>query len=170
MSQSPNVLPLAGWFEGLWRNFKTRYRPFPRNLYFRTLRRSGQRSEEVKRHWKFPDRITVSRNIRRRSTGHLHNWRPDQKAWVGYKIAITWLKNEPDLTCNLQMEKESFWNLVKRFERDPAFEKDHRAAMKKTLDKGYPFRDGFRSKRSAIFYLSWLGSLSRFQLTITTIH
>jgi hypothetical protein len=32
---------------------------------------------------------------------------------------------------------EWFWDLMKRFDWDPDFETDYRAATKNTLDKGY---------------------------------
>ncbi|XP_045023365.1 uncharacterized protein LOC123467557 [Daphnia magna] len=71
-----------------------------------------------------------------------------RKLEVGYEVPITWRKNEPDLTCNRQMAEDRFRNLTKRFERDPAFEKDYRAAMKKTLDKGPKLRVVFDAAAS----------------------
>ncbi|KAI9551057.1 hypothetical protein GHT06_007663 [Daphnia sinensis] len=56
---------------------------------------------------------------------------------VGYQVPITWRVNEPDLINNQEMATNRWRSLLRRFDRDPDFEKDYRAAMAKTFEHGY---------------------------------
>ncbi|XP_057381575.1 uncharacterized protein LOC130704115 [Daphnia carinata] len=60
-----------------------------------------------------------------------------RKLELGYEVPITWRTGEPNLVCNRLMAQQRLRGLLKRFDRDPAFETDYRVAMKKTIDKGY---------------------------------
>jgi hypothetical protein len=58
---------------------------------------------------------------------------------VGYQVPITWRVDEPDLINNQEMATNQWRSLLRRFDLDPYFEKDYRAAMTKTFEQGYAF-------------------------------
>ncbi|XP_045027713.1 uncharacterized protein LOC116922554 [Daphnia magna] len=60
-----------------------------------------------------------------------------RKLDIGYEVPITWRSGEPNFICNRQMAQQRLSGLLRRFNRDPTFESDYRAAVQKTIDKGY---------------------------------
>ena len=60
-----------------------------------------------------------------------------RKLDVGYQVPITWRVGEPDLINNQEMASNRWRSLLRRFDKDPDFERDYRAAMAKTFDQGY---------------------------------
>ena len=56
---------------------------------------------------------------------------------VGYEVPITWKDGEPDLPNNRLLAEKRLQGLLRRFQLEPAFEKDYRAAMEKNFSKGY---------------------------------
>ena len=59
---------------------------------------------------------------------------------VGYEVPIIWREGEPNLDSNRQMAENRFRSLLNRFQRQPEFEVDYRAAVQKYLDQGYASR------------------------------
>ena len=59
---------------------------------------------------------------------------------VGYEVPIIWREGESSLDSNRQMAENRFRSLLNRFQRQPEFEVDYRAAVQKYLDQGYASR------------------------------
>jgi hypothetical protein len=76
---------------------------------------------------------------------------------LGYEVPITWREGEPDLINNRRMVEDRFRSLLRRFERDPQFEAEYRAAMKKTLDQGYASRLAGPTADEARYFLAHHG-------------
>ena len=76
---------------------------------------------------------------------------------LGYEVPITWKTGEPDLVCNRQMAQQRLGGLLRRFGRDPAFEEDYRAAIRKTIDKGYASILSEEEAASAKYFLAHHG-------------
>lgn len=60
-----------------------------------------------------------------------------RKLDVGYQVPITWRVDEPDLINIQEMAMNRWRSLLRRFDRNPDFERDYRAAMAKTFEQGY---------------------------------
>ena len=56
---------------------------------------------------------------------------------VGYEVPITWKDGEPDLPNNRLSAEKRLQGVLRRFQLEPASERDYRAAMEKNFSKGY---------------------------------
>ena len=89
-----------------------------------------------------------------------------KKLDVGYEVPITWKTGEPALVCNKQMSQQRFGGLLRRFSREPAFEKDYRAAVQKTIDKGYASVLSEEEAESAKYFLAHHGVYKGIKLRV----
>ncbi|XP_045035900.1 uncharacterized protein LOC116931615 [Daphnia magna] len=80
-----------------------------------------------------------------------------KKLELGYEVPITWKRGEPALVCNRQVTQQRLGGLLRRFSREPAFEKDYRAAVQKTIDKGYASVLSEEEAASAKYFLAHHG-------------
>ena len=60
-----------------------------------------------------------------------------RKLEIGYEAPITWKEGEPSLPDNRRLAEHRLKGLKKRFDRDPEFAKDYRAAVQKYFDQNY---------------------------------
>ena len=60
-----------------------------------------------------------------------------RKLDIGYETPLTWLEGEPAFENNRKLAEHRLRDLMERFKRDPEFEADYRAAIKKYIDEGY---------------------------------
>ena len=63
-----------------------------------------------------------------------------KKLDIGYETPLTWLEGEPTFENNRKLAEHRWQDLKERFKRDPDFEADYRAAIKKYVDEGYASR------------------------------
>lgn len=80
-----------------------------------------------------------------------------RKLDLGYEVPITWKTGEPSLVCNRQMAQKRLDGLLRRFSRDAGFEADYRAAVQKTIDKGYATILSEEESFSAKYFLAHHG-------------
>jgi hypothetical protein len=80
-----------------------------------------------------------------------------KKLDLGYEVPINWKSGEPSLVCNRQMAQQRFGGLLRRFSRDAGFEADYRAAVQKTIDKGYATILSEEESLSAKYFLAHHG-------------
>jgi hypothetical protein len=80
-----------------------------------------------------------------------------RKLDLGYEVPITWKTGEPSLVCNRQMAQQRLDGLLRRFSRDAGFEADYRAAVQKTIDKGYATILSEEESCSAKYFLAHHG-------------
>ena len=58
------------------------------------------------------------------------------KLEAGYELPITWRTGEPNLPNNRLLAEKRLQSLLRRFQLEPAFEKEYRAVMQKNFYKG----------------------------------
>ncbi len=64
------------------------------------------------------------------------------------------------------MSQQRFGGLLRRFSREPAFEKDYRAAVQKTIDKGYASVLSEEEAESAKYFLAHHGVYKGIKLRV----
>ncbi|XP_045027151.1 uncharacterized protein LOC123470665 [Daphnia magna] len=89
-----------------------------------------------------------------------------RKLDLGYEVPITWKTGEPSLVCNRQMAQQRLDGLLRRFSRDAGFEADYRAAVQKTIDKGYATILSEEESFSAKYFLAHHGVYKGLKLRV----
>ena len=79
------------------------------------------------------------------------------KLEVGYEVPITWRTGEPNLPNNRLLAEKRLQSLLRRFQLEPAFEKEYRAAMQKNFDKGYAIVLGDQPASDGEYYTAHHG-------------
>ena len=77
--------------------------------------------------------------------------RDTRKLEVGYEVGLPWKTGEPRLENNKAMAENRLKSLLRRFEKDPDFEKDYDKAIKKYETEGYASR--VQEDNGPAFYL-----------------
>ena len=77
--------------------------------------------------------------------------RDTRKLEVGYEVGLPWKTGEPRLENNKAMAENGLKSLLRRFEKDPDFEKDYDKAIKKYETEGYASR--VQEDNGPAFYL-----------------
>ena len=55
----------------------------------------------------------------------------------GYEVPIPWKPDQPQLNNNRQVALQRLNGLLKKFTREPEYEKEYRVAVRKNLDEEY---------------------------------
>lgn len=82
-----------------------------------------------------------------------------KKLTIGYEVPILWREGEPSLPNNWVLAESRNRSLRNRFQRDPGYEREYRAAMQTNFNDGYARRLSAEEQPGVgpVYYLSHFG-------------